>query len=536
VERRPRYAIWDKRQEHLALRVASTGRLVWNFVYQHHGQSRWHKFGSFPNIGVADARKLCRKFMVQVDDGGDPQADRMAQRKQGTVEDLIPDYVNDRKNGPHGKAWKQTERLLVNHVQPTWGKLRPGEIRDTDMQSLLRKYAGKPAMQNAVRNAATAFLTWTKGGSKLNKLKPRERNLSEAELPAWWAGFEAAGVPGRALQVLLLTGQRPIEVARMRTEHIDKYGWWEQPGQPEEATKWPGVKNKKDHRVFVSEPARAIIESAGTNGFVFTGPTGIGAVRSLDKTMRNCADTQDFARPSSTGSVSPLTRCHQLIGPSWSSWQSTKPVRHDRRADDGAVFPPVSGRTPLTIPTRRHIQRGRMVSLKMRYRTVREPVTLDLWKRHLAGKYPLVLGLACDDGTSCVSVVDVDMCDIDAAAIVRAISMRKLRFYVRRSKSSGAHVYAFHDKPIPMAKATAFAEEMARCLGLTKVEFFPKPQNPDPNVLPKGLNMPYLGGEGGFIRPGSKVCGEILHSVVHLTCTESRVADAHDNVMLFRVS
>ncbi|GAB9246843.1 tyrosine-type recombinase/integrase [Bradyrhizobium diazoefficiens] len=286
-QQRARYAIWDKRQEHLALRVAPTGKMVWNFVYQHHGQSRWHKFGSFPNIGVADARKLCRKLVVQVDEGGDPQADRMAQRKQGTVEELIPDYVKDRKNGPHGKAWKQTERLLLNHVQPSWGKLRPGEIRDNDMQSLLRRYAGKPAMQNAVRNAASAFLTWTKGESKLNKLKPRERNLSEAELSAWWAAFEAAGIPGRALQVLLLTGQRPIEVARMRTEHMDKNGWWEQPGQPEEKTKWPGVKNKKDHRVFVSEPARAIIESMRTTGFVFTGPTGVGAVRSLDKTMRD---------------------------------------------------------------------------------------------------------------------------------------------------------------------------------------------------------------------------------------------------------
>ncbi|MGY4503740.1 integrase [Bradyrhizobium sp. GM24.11] len=283
-QNRPRYALWDKRQEHLALRVAPTGRLVWNFVYQHHGQSRWHKFGSFPTIGVANARKLCRKLIVQVDDGGDPQADRTAQRKQGTVEELIPDYVKDRRSGPQGKAWKQTDRLLVNHVQPSWGKLRPGEIKEQDMQSLLRKYAGKPAMQNAVRNAASA---WTKGESKLNKLKPRERNLSEAELAVWWAKFETTGIPGRALQVLLLTGQRPVEVARMRTEHIDKEGWWEQPGQPEEKTKWPGVKNKRDHRVFVSEPTRAIIESLGTNGFVFRGPTGVGAVRSLDKTMRD---------------------------------------------------------------------------------------------------------------------------------------------------------------------------------------------------------------------------------------------------------
>jgi hypothetical protein len=58
----------------------------------------------------------------------------MAQRKKGSVEELIPDYLNDRKNLPHGKAWKRTERLLLNHVQPSWAKLRPAEIRDADMQ------------------------------------------------------------------------------------------------------------------------------------------------------------------------------------------------------------------------------------------------------------------------------------------------------------------------------------------------------------------------------------------------------------------
>jgi hypothetical protein len=163
--------------------------------------------------------------------------------------------------------------------------------------------------------------------------------------------------------------------------------------------------------------------------------------------------------------------------------------------------------------------------LAVPYRTVRKSVTPDLWRRHLAGKYPLVLGLACDDGTSGVSVVDVDQYGIDCTAIVGAIKAHKLPFYVRPSKSGGAHVYAFHENPIPVAEATAVAEGMARRLGLTKVEFFPKPQNPDPTVLPKPLNMPYLGGAGGFIRPGSKVrdqlrVEEFLRNVARLTAEQ----------------
>jgi hypothetical protein len=108
----------------------------------------------------------------------------------------------------------------------------------------------------------------------------------------------------------------------------------------------------------------------------------------------------------------------------------------------------------------------------VQYRTVRRPVTFELWKRHVAGKHPLVLSLACDDGTSGVSVVDVDEYDIDPADIVGAIKALKLPFYVRLSKSGGAHVYAFHEKPIPVAEATAVAEGMAGSLGLTQVEFF----------------------------------------------------------------
>ncbi len=122
-------------------------------------------------------------------------------------------------------------------------------------------------------------------------------------------------------------------------------------------------------------------------------------------------------------------------------------------------------------------------------------------------------------------MVDVDQYDIDRTGIVLEIKARKLQFYVRPSKSGGAHVYAFHEKPIRVAEATAVAEGMAQRLGLTKVEFFPKPQNPDPCVLPKPLNMPYLGGAGGFIRPGSKVgdqmpVEEFLRNVARLTAEQ----------------
>ena len=58
-------------------------------------------------------------------------------------------------------------------------------------------------------------------------------------------------------KLLLLTGQRPGEVAAMQREHIAD-GWWQMPGKPQRD--WPGTKNGRDHRVALSEPALDLIE------------------------------------------------------------------------------------------------------------------------------------------------------------------------------------------------------------------------------------------------------------------------------------
>src|SRR5262249_30156660 len=84
----------------------------------------------------------------------------------------------------------------------------------------------------------------------------RERVLSDSELPRFWAAFDNAGFAGTALKLILLTGQRPGEVGHMRSEHIVD-GWWEMPGQP--TAGWPGTKNGQSHRVWLPQPAQALL-------------------------------------------------------------------------------------------------------------------------------------------------------------------------------------------------------------------------------------------------------------------------------------
>jgi integrase len=126
-------------------------------------------------------------------------------------------------------------------------------------------------------------------GVERNKTKSRERVLSDSEVPRFWAAFDDAGlVISPALKMILLTGQRPGEVAAMRREHIVD-NWWELPGEPVPALGWPGTKNGASHRIWLPAPVQALLaelDDGATTGFVFPAARGRRAIWGLDAAMR----------------------------------------------------------------------------------------------------------------------------------------------------------------------------------------------------------------------------------------------------------
>jgi integrase len=83
----------------------------------------------------------------------------------------------------------------------------------------------------------------------------RDRVLSSDELKALWSALDAESALIRdVFRVLLLTAQRSGEVFRMRWDELqvdDTSGWWTLPAER--------TKNKRPHRVWLSEPARQIL-------------------------------------------------------------------------------------------------------------------------------------------------------------------------------------------------------------------------------------------------------------------------------------
>jgi len=180
---------------------------------------------------------------------------------------------------------------------PKWANLQASAITRADVRSLIGRVEA-PVMANLILAHASAIFSWAIKqellatnpcrGVDRNPTRSRERILSDAEIPQLWRTFDSAGfVASSALKLILLTGQRPGEVAHMRREHIID-SWWELPGEPVPALGWPGTKNAQSHRVWLPEAARRIIDDIGDGeeaGFVFGGARG-RPVRKLADAMR----------------------------------------------------------------------------------------------------------------------------------------------------------------------------------------------------------------------------------------------------------
>jgi integrase len=276
------FLIWDTYQRGLVLQVRPSGHKAWKAIYSHRGRPRWYHLGNAGAIKVNDARKLASRIMFNVAEGKDPAAERKAHRSKGTFEELAERYVAEysrRKN----KSWQQPDKLVRKHLLPRWGKLHATAITRSDVKAAAAAVTS-PSVRNQTLAAVSAIFAWGIREDILtinpcalverNETKSRERVLSDSEIPKFWAAFDNAGLLASSmLKLILLTGQRPGEVAHMhRAQIVD--GWWEMPGAPVPALDWPGTKNGHSHRIWLPAPAQALLADLSESGALFVGARG----------------------------------------------------------------------------------------------------------------------------------------------------------------------------------------------------------------------------------------------------------------------
>jgi integrase len=289
------YLVWDTVQRGLAVRVRTSGHKAYYAVYSRHGRPRWLLLGGTDIVPIADARTMAAEALLAVAKGGDPAAEKKAERGAGTFAELHARYVEEHAK-KHNKSWKQAEALIRRSALPRWGKLQAASISRADVKQMMARIEA-PIAANQTLAAVSAVFTWgmkeeivAANPCKLvarNPTKDRERVLAESEVPLFWKVLVGVdSVTAAVLKTVLLTGQRPGEVVHMRREHL-RDGWWEMPGLPVPTLGWLGTKNAQTHRVWLPSPVRELVSGFGNGGtgFVFASPRG-GPVGHLDVAMR----------------------------------------------------------------------------------------------------------------------------------------------------------------------------------------------------------------------------------------------------------
>jgi integrase len=255
-------------------------------MYRHGGRLRRLTLGTYPPLTLADARDKAKAALHSAGLGGDPAADKKAERLAETIAELADGYLNMHAK-PHKRSWREDERLLNREILPRWRNRKVRDVKRRDIIALLDAIVerGAPIQANRVLALTRKMFNW--GISRdILEVNPcaqvkhpgneqqRQRVLTEAEIRSVWLAFEQVGpLLGRIFQLRLLTAQRGAEVQAMRWKDVDlSSGWWTIP---------PTVaKNKLAHRVPLSAPVRDILHrlqvDAGDGEWVFPSPTRMG--------------------------------------------------------------------------------------------------------------------------------------------------------------------------------------------------------------------------------------------------------------------
>jgi integrase len=229
--------------------VQPSGAKSWAVRYRVDGKPKKFTLGPYPRLSLGDAREQGRTALRLASEGRDPAALRTtAEREADSIIRLrfgavVAEFI-ERYAKPRNRTWPETERLLTKADLAPWQERDLRSISRQEILFLLDRMVerGAPIQANRLVAALRRFFGWAveRGlldASPIASMKPpsaeahRDRVLSDEELRAIWLAADEIGYPfGRAVQLMILTGQRRSEVLEAEWREIDlERGLWSIP-------------------------------------------------------------------------------------------------------------------------------------------------------------------------------------------------------------------------------------------------------------------------------------------------------------------
>lgn len=254
------------------------------------------KLGSYPVMSLAQAREVFKR-----DFAGPIQKGRSIKiagdTRPGTVGDLFEAYTKHLKDSEK-PSWKEAEKGL-NKIADLLGRHRAArDIEPDEVSDVIRPIfdRGKKSMADHVRSYIRSAYSWgLKSEHDYRSNSPRRfhlimnpaagiptepktvgtRWLDEDEFLSLYRWLEYPDTPvhppyTRAVRILMLTGQRVEEIARL---HVDQ---WD---AREKIIDWSKTKNGKPHAIPVPDIAAELIESIVPNEHGWFFPSAMDPTR-----------------------------------------------------------------------------------------------------------------------------------------------------------------------------------------------------------------------------------------------------------------
>lgn len=275
----------------LTFTLSAKGTASWTLRFRYGGKAKELTLGRYPDMSLADARKIAGEKRVEVSKGidvaGAKRIAKLEAKSARTIAQLSDDYLRDLVK--RGKSDKSIGWHVSAYIKPKFGNRNIDDLRPKEILNHFQELAeSKPSTARSVFGTlrrmyeyavARQIVEFSPAATiKLYVIAtkaPRERNLSPDELTNLLRGLskpenalsEAQQI---AIRMLILTLGRKSEVIRMPwTEYDEETGIWTLPDSR--------AKNGRTHLVPLPRQATALLKRMKTLSanadYVFPGRT-----------------------------------------------------------------------------------------------------------------------------------------------------------------------------------------------------------------------------------------------------------------------
>ena len=320
--RKVRYYIREGRG--FALQILPSGAKAFVYLFELNKSKGYVLLGHYPGCSLADARIAYNYAFNLVKKGIDPRDEKKAAAeekakivrdaaqeveaaveaanhlekytfdtlvKDGVPENFVPTnveqlagvwFVNYSKEN-HSERWQGSAVSCIKlHILPGIGQMEIATVRHKHAVTLIRKIAttvpgsarntmkfARQMFKYAYRQEWAEIQPFIEITESVPKIAPKadERHLDDDEIVKAWAEISKSSSSRdikRALKLILVTAQRPGEVAQMHRDQI-KGRWWTIPSEV-------AGKNEREHRVYLTDTAVELIGDG--KGYIFPSVSG----------------------------------------------------------------------------------------------------------------------------------------------------------------------------------------------------------------------------------------------------------------------